>query len=137
MAIVSRSSEVPRAVIPAEIVPEESVRQLVDKRPEELPSEALALIAEDTVHSVNKTLAERAPYIIELKKRFDKGIRDELGYLKTPIADCYSWSEFCTSKLRRSRQAVHKSLKPYQPLKPKQAKKEKPHEEAATVNLNF
>jgi hypothetical protein len=107
-------------IITGEVVTEEtklakSVRQIICQtqetndlpEPSELTTDQLA----DVVIEGFKKLARYIPYLIALKKKFADGPRDENNHLKTPIKDCYTWTEFCTNCLDRTRQAIDTAIR--------------------------
>jgi hypothetical protein len=65
-----------------------------------------------------KKIRQILPYIVAIKARFDSGDRDRTNRLKTPIKGCFSWAEFCKTRLGRTRQTIHEALAPEPPLAP-------------------
>jgi len=78
--------------------------------PAALTDDQLANVVIDGV----KKFRHYLPYVFALKARFVDGERDSKNRLKTPIKDCYSWSEFCEQHLDRTTQAIGKALAPKQ-----------------------
>lgn len=64
-------------------------------------------------------IADHVPYIEELKSRFDAAPRGVGNRLLKPIAGCYTWNDFCETRLGRSRKTIfdvlQKSEEPRQP----------------------
>ena len=65
-----------------------------------------------------KKIRQILPYIVAIKARFDSGDRDRTNRLKIPIKGCFSWAEFCKTRLGRTRQTIHEALAPEPPLAP-------------------
>lgn len=75
--------------------------------PAEMATEELASV----VINGFKRIKDYLPYIAELKSRFDKAPRGAGNRLLNPIADCYTWSQFCEEHLGRSRKTIFDALR--------------------------
>lgn len=102
----------------APTVAEESSLTLGD--PADMTDDQLADVVIECVQKLRRYL----PYIRALKVRFDAGERDARNRLRTPIKNCYSWKEFCDTRLDRCDRAVRKALAAPKPQPPETSQKE-------------